>query len=251
MLREKMPHNLDFKCSEKALHLWIKMYLYSHLLNATLFFLTVFHDHVKTTSYKWFGVFCSVPPADRQLCEQIGHGHGSAAAVPGHPGVHGAQQSGSLPQGGTGDHHWTAHPASSGVRGGGRDQYELDLCSLICSAIIKASQTARKDDHCVVYNHISGSFSDSRTDQDIQTYTIAVINALFLKAPEEKRQVRLHCAHTALSHRAVHHFQDAVSLTRYIHMWSHQHFSTVTLYCVCVYVCVPESCVHSTSQIRL
>lgn len=31
---------------------------------------------------------------------------------------------------------------------------------------------------------------DSRTDQDIQTYTIAVINALFLKAPEEKRQVR-------------------------------------------------------------
>ena len=119
MLREKMPHNLDFKCSEKALHLWIKMYLYSHLLNATVFFLTVFHDHVKTTSYKWFGVFCSVPPADRQLCEQIGHGHGSAAAVPGHPGVHGAQQSGSLPQGGTGDHHWTAHPASSGVRVGG------------------------------------------------------------------------------------------------------------------------------------
>uniref|UniRef100_A0A8C4I6I6 Engulfment and cell motility 1 (ced-12 homolog, C. elegans) n=1 Tax=Dicentrarchus labrax TaxID=13489 RepID=A0A8C4I6I6_DICLA len=30
------------------------------------------------------------------------------------------------------------------------------------------------------------------TDQDIQTYTIAVINALFLKAPEEKRQVRMH-----------------------------------------------------------
>uniref|UniRef100_A0A8C6VQQ0 Engulfment and cell motility 1 n=1 Tax=Nothobranchius furzeri TaxID=105023 RepID=A0A8C6VQQ0_NOTFU len=29
------------------------------------------------------------------------------------------------------------------------------------------------------------------TDQDIQTYTIAVINALFLKAPEEKRQVRM------------------------------------------------------------
>uniref|UniRef100_A0A672SE17 Engulfment and cell motility protein 1-like n=1 Tax=Sinocyclocheilus grahami TaxID=75366 RepID=A0A672SE17_SINGR len=28
------------------------------------------------------------------------------------------------------------------------------------------------------------------TDQDIQTYTIAVINALFLKAPEEKRQVQ-------------------------------------------------------------
>uniref|UniRef100_A0A665WNS5 Engulfment and cell motility protein 1 n=1 Tax=Echeneis naucrates TaxID=173247 RepID=A0A665WNS5_ECHNA len=34
------------------------------------------------------------------------------------------------------------------------------------------------------------------TDQDIQTYTIAVINALFLKAPEEKRQVRLRCAQT-------------------------------------------------------
>uniref|UniRef100_A0A3Q2W705 Engulfment and cell motility 1 n=1 Tax=Haplochromis burtoni TaxID=8153 RepID=A0A3Q2W705_HAPBU len=34
------------------------------------------------------------------------------------------------------------------------------------------------------------------TDQDIQTYTIAVINALFLKAPEEKRQVRLRCTHT-------------------------------------------------------
>lgn len=29
-----------------------------------------------------------------------------------------------------------------------------------------------------------------RTDQDIQTYTIAVINALFLKAPEDKRQVQ-------------------------------------------------------------
>lgn len=43
-------------------------------------------------------------------------------------------------------------------------------------------------------------FFNSRTDQDIQTYTIAVINALFLKAPEEKRQVRLQCAHTALSH---------------------------------------------------
>ena len=28
-----------------------------------------------------------------------------------------------------------------------------------------------------------------RTDQEIQTYTIAVINALFLKAPDEKRQV--------------------------------------------------------------
>ena len=28
-----------------------------------------------------------------------------------------------------------------------------------------------------------------RTDQEIQTYTIAVINALFLKAPDERRQV--------------------------------------------------------------
>uniref|UniRef100_G3NQW9 Engulfment and cell motility 1 (ced-12 homolog, C. elegans) n=1 Tax=Gasterosteus aculeatus aculeatus TaxID=481459 RepID=G3NQW9_GASAC len=34
------------------------------------------------------------------------------------------------------------------------------------------------------------------TDQDIQTYTIAVINALFLKAPEDKRQVRRACART-------------------------------------------------------
>uniref|UniRef100_A0A4W6CUU7 Engulfment and cell motility 1 n=1 Tax=Lates calcarifer TaxID=8187 RepID=A0A4W6CUU7_LATCA len=38
------------------------------------------------------------------------------------------------------------------------------------------------------------------TDQDIQTYTIAVINALFLKAPEEKRQVRLQFAHTEMAH---------------------------------------------------
>lgn len=30
-----------------------------------------------------------------------------------------------------------------------------------------------------------------RTDQEIQTYTIAVINALFLKAPDERRQVSL------------------------------------------------------------
>lgn len=54
--------------------------------------------------------------SDCQLREQDGHGHGSAAALPGDPGVHGAQQSGSLPQGGTRDHHWTAYPASSGVR---------------------------------------------------------------------------------------------------------------------------------------
>uniref|UniRef100_A0A8C9VPF2 Engulfment and cell motility 1 n=1 Tax=Scleropages formosus TaxID=113540 RepID=A0A8C9VPF2_SCLFO len=39
------------------------------------------------------------------------------------------------------------------------------------------------------------------TDQDIQTYTIAVINALFLKAPEEKRQVdsAFHCL-TEMAH---------------------------------------------------
>uniref|UniRef100_A0A4W4EMW8 ELMO domain-containing protein n=1 Tax=Electrophorus electricus TaxID=8005 RepID=A0A4W4EMW8_ELEEL len=38
------------------------------------------------------------------------------------------------------------------------------------------------------------------TDQDIQTYTIAVINALFLKAPEEKRQLKLmnRCALSSL-----------------------------------------------------
>ncbi|XP_035384767.1 engulfment and cell motility protein 1 isoform X4 [Electrophorus electricus] len=44
------------------------------------------------------------------------------------------------------------------------------------------------------------------TDQDIQTYTIAVINALFLKAPEEKRQfdeniVNIHdCPLTEMAH---------------------------------------------------
>lgn len=32
-------------------------------------------------------------------------------------------------------------------------------------------------------------FFPNRTDQEIQTYTIAVINALFLKAPDDKRQV--------------------------------------------------------------
>lgn len=32
-------------------------------------------------------------------------------------------------------------------------------------------------------------FLPNRTDQEIQTYTIAVINALFLKAPDDKRQV--------------------------------------------------------------
>lgn len=40
---------------------------------------------------------------------------------------------------------------------------------------------------CVIF---PSSSTDQGTDQDIQTYTIAVINALFLKAPEEKRQVR-------------------------------------------------------------
>lgn len=35
-----------------------------------------------------------------------------------------------------------------------------------------------------------------RTDQEIQTYTIAVINALFLKAPDERRQVS--CISSAL-----------------------------------------------------
>lgn len=59
--------------------------------------------------------FLLIPPADCQLREQVGHGHGSAAAVPGYPGVHGAQQSGSLPQGGTRDHHWSTHSSSSGV----------------------------------------------------------------------------------------------------------------------------------------
>ncbi|XP_061110948.1 engulfment and cell motility protein 1 isoform X1 [Conger conger] len=44
------------------------------------------------------------------------------------------------------------------------------------------------------------------TDQDIQTYTIAVINALFLKAPEEKRQLHenhvniLDCPLTEMAH---------------------------------------------------
>ncbi|XP_037329812.1 engulfment and cell motility protein 1 isoform X1 [Pungitius pungitius] len=44
------------------------------------------------------------------------------------------------------------------------------------------------------------------TDQDIQTYTIAVINALFLKAPEDKRQVDEHivdilnCPLTEMAH---------------------------------------------------
>lgn len=56
-----------------------------------------------------------LPPADRQLREQVVHGHGGAAAVPRHPGVHGAQQSGSVPQGGAGDHNRPAHPSPAGV----------------------------------------------------------------------------------------------------------------------------------------
>uniref|UniRef100_A0AAX7TZJ3 ELMO domain-containing protein n=1 Tax=Astatotilapia calliptera TaxID=8154 RepID=A0AAX7TZJ3_ASTCA len=58
------------------------------------------------------------------------------------------------------------------------------------------------------------------TDQDIQTYTIAVINALFLKAPEEKRQVRLRCTHT--------HKYTAYTVSCIISCCSHQHFSTLT-----------------------
>lgn len=75
---------------------------------------------------------CSVPPADCQLREQVGDGHGSAAAFPGHPGVHGPQQSGSVPQGGARDHHWTAHPASSGVsRWTGQTTHEHRSCWFI------------------------------------------------------------------------------------------------------------------------
>lgn len=55
------------------------------------------------------------PPTDRQLREQVVHGHGGAAAVPRHPGVHGAQQSGSVPQGGARDHDRPAHPSPAGV----------------------------------------------------------------------------------------------------------------------------------------
>lgn len=69
----------------------------------------------------------SVSPADCQLCKQGGPGHSSAAAVPGHPRVHGAQQSGSLPQGGARDHHWTAHPTSSRVSGSLNCVYEHEL----------------------------------------------------------------------------------------------------------------------------
>lgn len=97
------------------------------------------------TYYTLFSVFCrflylscSVPPADCQLCEQVSHGHSSAAAVPGHPRVYGAQQSGSLPQGGARDHHWTAHPPSSGVSGSVSCMYETISVSY---TIINAFQT--------------------------------------------------------------------------------------------------------------
>lgn len=68
---------------------------------------------------RWLGfktnriLFCF---ADRRLRQQGGHGHGRAAALAGHPGVHGAQQPRPLPQGGAGDHHRAAHPAPAGVR---------------------------------------------------------------------------------------------------------------------------------------
>lgn len=39
-------------------------------------------------------------------------------------------------------------------------------------------------------------------NQEIQTYAIALINALFLKAPEEKRQVRVHCSLSASMRQA-------------------------------------------------
>lgn len=41
----------------------------------------------------------------------------------------------------------------------------------------------------VFFSHVY-NIVPNRTDQEIQTYTIAVINALFLKAPDDKRQVR-------------------------------------------------------------
>lgn len=41
---------------------------------------------------------------------------------------------------------------------------------------------------CAFFSHVY-NIVPNRTDQEIQTYTIAVINALFLKAPDDKRQV--------------------------------------------------------------
>lgn len=40
----------------------------------------------------------------------------------------------------------------------------------------------------VFFSHVY-NIVPNRTDQEIQMYTIAVINALFLKAPDDKRQV--------------------------------------------------------------
>lgn len=40
------------------------------------------------------------------------------------------------------------------------------------------------------------SASSSRSNQEIQTYAIALINALFLKAPEDRRQVRVQLSST-------------------------------------------------------
>lgn len=82
-------------------------------------------------------------------------------------------------------------------------------------------------------------FSNSRTDQDIQTYTIAVINALFLKAPEEKRQVRLHFLTV---------FHNAVSFTWCI-------ITSAFLYCksvlsvFCIFVCIFVMCFYHISGI--
>lgn len=91
------------------------------LSSITFYYLHLFkvihHIHYLVFAAESLSVPCSVLPADRQLCEQVSHGHSSAAALPGHPGVHGAQQSGSLPQGGARDHHRAAHPTSSRVSG--------------------------------------------------------------------------------------------------------------------------------------
>lgn len=70
------------------------------------------------------------------------------------------------------------------------------MCLLLCPKCISShmGRPSWTNRSCVVSQSpgLCCFFSYSRTDQDIQTYTIAVINALFLKAPEEKRQVRLH-----------------------------------------------------------
>lgn len=192
------------------------------------------HIHFLVLSVDHF-ISSSVSPADCQLCKQGGPGHGSAAAVPGHPRVHGAQQSGSLPQGGARDHHWTAHPTSSRVSGSLNCVYEHELDWFIfvqtisvSYTVINAFQTTWEGGHELFYL----LFSNFRTDQDIQTYTIAVINALFLKAPEEKRQVRLWCAHTALSPCNVSWCSEFYVLRSHV-------ITSAFLYRVlCVYICV-------------